>query len=188
MNGYPKEIFHNHAKKFLSEKLMTTNSCQNMNDEKKYTVIILFIGNPSLTFKKSLTKNIKSINKKYRIFKTFKVQNYFSLKDETPMALQANVVYLFEGSCDENPTYIGKTKRHLATMVKEHFSGNSAIFEHISSCDACNQSTIENFNILSHGSKDFDNKLKEALHIKKQKPLLNKHLHQHGASFMLNVF
>ena len=39
MNGYPKEIFDNHAKKFLSEKLMTTNSCRNMNDEKKYTDI-----------------------------------------------------------------------------------------------------------------------------------------------------
>ena len=45
MNGYPKEIFNNHVKKFLSEKLMTTNSCQNMNT-------IPFIGHPSITFKK----------------------------------------------------------------------------------------------------------------------------------------
>ena len=100
-----------------------------MNDEKKYTVIIPFIGNPSIAFKKSLTKNLKSINKQCcTIFKTFKVQNYFSLKDETPMALLANVIYLFEGSCDKNRTYIGKTKRHFATRVREHFSGNSAIF------------------------------------------------------------
>ena len=28
----------------------------------------------------------------------------------------------------------------------------------------------------------------EALYIQKQKPLLNKHLHQHGASFLFNVF
>ena len=122
------------------------------------------------------------------IFKTFKLQNYFSLKEEASQALQANVVYLFEGSCDKNQTYIGKTKRHLATWVREHFSGNSDIFEHISSCNACNHSTIENFHILSHGSNDFDNKVKEALCIKRQKPLLNKHLHQHGASFLFNVF
>ena len=32
--------FFNHVKKFPSEKLMTTNSSQNMNDEKKYTVIL----------------------------------------------------------------------------------------------------------------------------------------------------
>ena len=37
MNGYHREIFYNHVKKFLSEKQMTTNSCQNMNDEKKYS-------------------------------------------------------------------------------------------------------------------------------------------------------
>ena len=51
MNGYHRGIFCNHVKKFLSEKPMTTNSCQNMNDEKKYTVIIPFIGHPSLFFK-----------------------------------------------------------------------------------------------------------------------------------------
>ena len=63
MNGYTKEIFNNHVKKFPSEKLMTTNNCQNVDDEKKYTVIIPFIGHPSTTFIKSLTKNLKSINK-----------------------------------------------------------------------------------------------------------------------------
>ena len=128
MNGYPREILCNHVKKFLSENLMTTNSCQNMNDEKKYTVIIPFIGHPSITFEKSSTKNLKSMNKKCTISKTFKVENYFSLKDETPLALQANVIYLFEGSCDKNQTYIGKAQRHLATMVRERLSGNSAIF------------------------------------------------------------
>ena len=153
-----------------------------MNDERKYTVIIPFIGHPSITFKKSLTENLKSINKKCcTIFKTFRFQNYFFLKDETPLALQANVVYLFEGSCDKNQTYIGRTKRHLATRAREHFSGNSAIVEHISSCNTCNHATIDNFNILSHSNNDFDDGVKEALYIKRQKPFLNKHLHQHGA-------
>ena len=55
-----KQIYY--IKKFLSEKLMTTNSSQNMNDEKKYIVIIPFIGHPSMTFKKSLVKNLKSIH------------------------------------------------------------------------------------------------------------------------------
>ena len=96
-------------------------------------------------------------------------------------ALQANVVYIFEDSCDENQTYIGKTRRHLATRAREYLSGNSAIFEHISSCNTCTHSTIENFHILSHSNNDFDNKAKEALYIKKPKPLLIKHLHQHVA-------
>ena len=32
MNGYRREIYYNHVKKFLSERPMTTNSSQNMND------------------------------------------------------------------------------------------------------------------------------------------------------------
>ena len=68
---------------------MTTNSYQNMNVEEKYAVIIPLIGHPSIIFKMLLTKNLKSINKKYcTIFKAFKVQIYFSLKNETPLALQ----------------------------------------------------------------------------------------------------
>ena len=59
MNGYPKDIFYNHVKKFLSNKLMSTNSCQDKNDERKYTVIIPFIGHPSITLKKSLAKKFK---------------------------------------------------------------------------------------------------------------------------------
>ena len=184
MNGYPNEISYNHVKKFLSEEQMTTNSCQNMNDEKKYIVIMNL-----LVIKKSLTKKLKGINKKCcTVFNASNVQNYFSLKIETPLALQANVIYLFEGSFDKNQTYIGKTKRHLSTIGREHLSGNSTIFLHISSCNACNYSTIDNFHIYSHGSNYCDNKVKEALYIKKQKPLLNKHLHQHGASFLLYVF
>ena len=38
-------------------------------------------------------------------------------------------------------------------------------FFNISSFNACNHSTIENFHILSHGSNDFDIKVKEALYI-----------------------
>ena len=71
-------------------------------------------------------------------------------------------------------------------MAREHLSGNSATIEHIPSCNACNNSTIENFHILSHVINDFDNKVKVVLYIKKQNPLLNKHLLQHGASFLLN--
>ena len=63
MNGCPMEIFCNHVKKFLSEKLMTSNSCQNMNDEKKYTLILPFNGHPSIAFKQSLAKNLKALIK-----------------------------------------------------------------------------------------------------------------------------
>ena len=62
--------------------------------------------------------------KKLTIFKTFTVENYFSLKGETPLVLQANVIYLFGGSCGKNQAYIDNTKRHLATRLREYLSGN----------------------------------------------------------------
>ena len=72
MNGYPEEICYNHVKKFHGDKQRTTNGDQNMNDAKKYTVIMQFIGHPSLIFKKTLAKNFKSITKKCcTISKTF---------------------------------------------------------------------------------------------------------------------
>ena len=48
INGYPKKIIDNHVKTFLSEQLMNTDSCQNTSNEEKYSVIIPFIGHPSI--------------------------------------------------------------------------------------------------------------------------------------------
>ena len=41
------------------------------------------------------------------------------------------------------------------------------------SSKACNDSTIENLHFLSHGNNDFNNEVKEAFYINKQKPVLN---------------
>ena len=83
---------------------------------------------------------------------------------------------------------LAKQKDIWQLGLGSNFRDIQPFFLHISSCSTCNHSTIENFHILSHGNNDFDNKVKEALYIKKQKLLLNKHLHQHGASYLLNVF
>ena len=74
----------------------------------------------------------------------------------------------------------------------QYLSENSAVLD-ISLASTlmsltCNHSIIENFHILSPGNNDFDHKVKDAFYIKTQKPLLNKHLHQHSASFILSVF
>ena len=63
MNGYPKKIFYYHVKQYLSEKLLTTISCQNINDDKN-TVIIPCIGNPSMIFKVSSTRIVNALKSK----------------------------------------------------------------------------------------------------------------------------
>ena len=46
INGNPKEILDNHAKTFLTEKLMNTNSCQNMDKKKiqlSYHLLVIYL-------------------------------------------------------------------------------------------------------------------------------------------------
>ena len=185
MNGYPKEIFYNHVKKFLSEKLMTTNSCQNMNDE-NHAIYWSSIHNFQKVIKKktqkALIKNVVQYLKHLRFKTTFlsKMKLHWPYKQMSFIFLKVLVIIT-------KPTLV-KQKGIWQLGLGSIFQEIHPFMEHISSCNACNHSTIENFHILPHGNNDLDNKVKEALYIKKQKPLLNKHLHQHGASFMLNVF
>jgi len=133
-------------------------------------------------------QNSKITIKTRIVFKSFCEGSYFSLKDATPLELKANVVYKFNCSCDKNASYIGKTKRHMAIRTKEHFTGESAIYDHISQCELGRNSTIDNFRVLNSGNSDFEIKIKEALYIKYKKPTLNNQILQRGMSFLLNVF
>ena len=71
-------------------------------------------------------------------------------------------------------SYIGKTKRHLATRIKEHRSEKSAIDQHLQTCHTCDHNFNENqFQILITGDSDFDCTIREALLIKSEKTTLN---------------
>ena len=76
-----------------------------------------------------------------------------------------------------NYCYIGETKRHLPTRIKEHLQTDkkSHILQHLNenpNCrDLCDDSC---FTIIDHASSSFRLKLKEALHITWLKPVLNK--------------
>ena len=107
----------------------------------------------------------------------------------------SNAVYEFKSSCDMNSTYNSMSTRHVATRVREHlnlgnFSQNSAIKDHIRSCDQCSNIKYDEkcFRIIKKCNSEFDTKIHEALMIKKRKPTLNKQLFRNGASFLLNVF
>ena len=58
------------------------------------------------------------------------------LKAKTPKHLSSNVVYKFTCQSDSELIYIGETKRHLSTHVREHLSlsnsyQNSEVKNHI---------------------------------------------------------
>ena len=96
---------------------------------------IKYVGNASSVFIKALITLFEEMNCQCNInFRSFKVNNYFLLKDVTALTLRANVVYCFKGSCDKTQSCIGKTKRHLAVRFQEHLSGKSgksAVHRHL---------------------------------------------------------
>ena len=84
---------------------------------------------------------------------------------------------------------IGKTKRHLATRIKEHRSEKSPIGQHLQTCHTCDHNFNENqFKVFSTCNSDFDCKIREALLIKSEKPTLNQQFFQNGSTFILCVF
>ena len=94
-----------------------------------------------------------------------------------------------------NTTYIGMSTRHLVTRAREHLqlnsnSAKSAISQHISSCQTCQNSNLDvsSFKVIRNCHNEYETKIQEALLIKKLTPRLNSQLYANGCSFLLNVF
>ena len=190
-NGYPGQLFDSCLNNFMNKKCSNSSSIKVSEDKVETLFFIPYIGYPSITF----GRKIRELFKKYYaidvrvVFTTFKVRNYFSLKCKTPLALQSNVVYKYNCLCDTSIAYIGKTSRHLVTRVREHGSSSSAISDHLNVCSTCKQNfSCSNFKILDSGKSKFDTTIIEALHIKYNRPSLNKQLFTQGSSFVLNIF
>ena len=100
----------------------------------------------------------------------------FSSKDRLHNAPRSFVVYKFTcvgcQSC-----YIGETRRHLATTIKEHLvtDKKSHIMKHLLKNKCCNSLCDEGcFQVIDYASSPLRLKVKEALHINLLKPDLNK--------------
>ena len=116
------------------------------------------------------------------VFKpAFRVSSLFRVKDRTPFSLRSCVVYQYPcGGC--NATYIGKTKRHLATRISEHWSVSvrtgrpvksapfSAIGQHSHNCSPM---SVDNFSLLHSSSNEYELGIIEGLCIWKFRPCLN---------------
>ena len=191
LNGYPKSLFQHILKKFLYNKKNPNSVQKEEENDCKVFFKIPYIGTPSLLLKKKLISIFKKADINIKIvFTSFKVRNYFSLKDKTHPILRASCVYMFKCLDDPDYTYIGKSKRHLRRRIKEHSKSAGAIFDHLKRCDTCaNTNILDNqFNIIDKANSDFDLQILEALHILSERPSLNKQLMCDGSSFMLNIF
>ena len=102
----------------------------------------------------------------------------FSVKDSVPQGLRSRVVYKFScAGC--NASYIGENARHLRTRAREHLLSDksSHVYRHLQSSMACRDScNTECFTILDSAASKFQIKMKEALHITWDNPILNQQL------------
>ena len=119
----------------------------------------------------------KNVNIKL-VFSSVKTKSLMNVKDSVPRLFRSNVVCKF--ICEEcNSAYVGETSRHLSTRVREHLSTdkNSNIFKHLMSSDKCKKGcNYSCFTILYSANTYHYPKIKEALHIIRGKPVLNKQI------------
>lgn len=193
-NGYPRNYVSSIVNRFLNNKLTSQRSMKEIESKETDSPVIVlpFFGLCSVEFKKKVEKLFKkSFNVQLRIvFRTEKVSQYVcNLKSRVPRPLTAGVVYKFNCSEDQSISYIGKTKRHLYTRVKEHWTKRSAIQEHLLTCDSCcNSNPIDLFKVIDSCRHEHTLCTLEAMYIKSHKPNLNCQLAMGGASRQLNVF
>ena len=134
-------------------------------------------------FSKITQLNLKRISEKYCqtlpsfkiIFTSTKLASFFSNKQKLSEGMMSNVIYKFKcAGC--NTCYIGETTRCFHKRALEHLSSDkkSVIFKHLKKSVACKKACdIQCFSILDRAETSWSLKIKEALHIGKQKPDLN---------------
>ena len=104
----------------------------------------------------------------FPIFKSCKLSGFLSLKSQTPKELIANAVYKYTCLCDTSLTYIGKTKRQLAVRSEEHLRfekdlPKSEIKTHLKTCVICQNSSLDNFEVLKKYMSGHEAKINEAM-------------------------
>ena len=175
-NEFPIKQIDNAVRNYLDIKHKQENADTNSTNSVRYYKLP-YVGSFSTYTQKGQMNVIKRYCKpEISIKLVFKIGSMFSFKDSIPFDLKSSVVYKFEcASC--KACYIGETSRHLTTRIKEHLKSDkhSHIYKHLQTLDICKQSCNENcFSILDSATSKYSLRIKEGMHIKWQKPELNK--------------
>ena len=181
-NAYPPYLINNTVKRYLHQKYSENENKvddKNAKSPDKRYFKLPYIGKYSVITKHKIGDIVKRYCKNIGvtlIFTTTKIKDSFSYKDKLDFSHKAFVVYKFIcAGC--NSSYIGETERHLSTRIREHMitDKKSHIYKHLQSSLRCHElSDSSCFSILDTASTSFQLKIKEGLHIKWDKPSLNK--------------
>ncbi|XP_062518280.1 uncharacterized protein LOC134193468 [Corticium candelabrum] len=161
-NGYPANFIHSTLPPSLQSSSLSTSTPDT------------FCASIVLPYISGLSEDIRRICKGYNIRVSFKsgrnLRNMLcKVKHPIPKEHQSHLIYQIPCACGK--TYIGETKRRLATRLKEHKelcrkmeNEKSAVAEHTWSNQKCNMDW-DGTRILAHASTTLQLRMKEALHI-----------------------
>ena len=177
---YPPYLIDKQIQLCLNHKL-SENDTPKENSKKENTTYhkLPYIGDVSVSTEKKVGELCKRFCKKTDInivLTPFKICSLFSSKDRLPSALRSFAVYKFTCTGCQS-CYIGETRRHLATRIKENLATDkkSHIMKHLLENKTCKNLCEEGcFQVNDYASSPFRLKVKEALHINWLKLNLNK--------------
>ena len=177
---YPKSVTYNQIKTFL-DKQFTVDSGTTSEKQKTLHYSLPYIGHFSHVTKKKLRHICERFCKDIDIkiaFSPLKLSSFFSFKDTLSKSLQSYVVYQF--TCAGCKTcYVGETKHHLNTRIKEHLRKDEK--SHFPENPKCQEKVNSDcFEIIDRSSPYFRLQIKEAMHINWKKLKLNKQLKHVG--------
>ena len=177
-NQYPKTLIDKTIKNYLDSKYSTKTPENSDNTNSKYFKLP-YIGKKSELVKKKLLNLSAKFCKQSEIrvvLTSFKLKQFFQLKDMVPKNCKSNVVYKFVcANC--NVCYIGQTVRHLSQRIDEHLKKDkkSHVYQHLCKDINClDKVTKDCFSILDSAPSEYQLKIKEGLHITWERPQLNK--------------
>ena len=151
----------------------------------------LYFNPLNLPFSKSAQRKVRKLLKRYcsnlkikLAFSSFKIKNLIRVKESVPRSLHSCVVYRFTCSgC--NSVYVGQTCRHISTRIREHLGTdkNSHIFKHLQSSIPCKDAGYDScFKIIDTAKSYHHLKIKESMHILREKPNINKQVQHYNIS------
>ena len=177
-SGYPPFILDKIIKAYIDKIRYNNNKVSSEVNKLRYFKLP-YIGKYSEQAQKKITRLCKQYcneNNVKIVFTSFKISNYFSVKDATPYFLKSFLVYKFICARCKS-CYIGETCRHFKTRIDEHIKKDkkSHFFQHLQSKEECFSSFDLNcFSILDSATTKYQTKLKEGMYIDWEKPNLNK--------------
>ena len=172
-NQYPESCSSRLASHALEKIIREGKNKKNMAEKKKpcdYSndsspmLMVQYRGKHSQT----LAKKVRDITNAQIIITTRKMKTCTpSPKSSFSSQLKSKVVYRLE-CCRCKSSYFGQTVRHLTTRIEEHRKEDTPVGQHIRQCG----SEIK-WKIIDQASSSIKVLILEALHIRKERPVIN---------------